>query len=83
MDNNYLRMIANPFLLKKNKEMKIKQNNDEILYKYIKDLYPKLYLPPYIYKEISNEINNIVIKYQSKVIADKIIDNCLNKFDKI
>ena len=37
MDNNYLRMIANPFLLKKNKEIKIKQNNDEILYKYIKD----------------------------------------------
>ena len=31
MDNNYLRMIAN-FLLKKNKEIKIKQNNDEILY---------------------------------------------------
>lgn len=81
-DKILLKMIANPYLFKKNKEIKIKQNNNENLYKYLKNIYPKLYIPPYVYSDIEDEINNIVIKYQSKTIADKIISNCLKKFDK-
>lgn len=81
MDTNFLRIIANPYLLKKNKEIKIKHNNEDILYKYLKESYPKTYLPPPIYKEITNEIDNIVIKHQSKIIVDEIIRNCLSKFD--
>ena len=81
MDNNFLRMIANPYLLKKNNNNKIIINNDDILCKYIKTIYPKTYIPPKVINEISNQINNTIIKYQVEKFVDQIIQNCLNKFD--
>lgn len=82
MDNNYLRMIANPYLLKKNSNKKIIYNNDDILHNYIKEKYPKIYLPPIVYDNISEEIDNIIRRYQTKSFVNDIITNVLNKFDK-
>ena len=64
MDDIYLKMIANPYLLKKNNEKKIIINKNDILYNYVKTNYPKTYLPPSIYNDISNEIDNIINKYK-------------------
>ncbi len=84
MDNNYLRMIANPYLLKKNNNnKKITYNKNDILYNYIKEKYPKLYLPPSIYDDISDEIDNVIIRYQAKSFVNKIITNAINKFDNV
>lgn len=81
MDNNYFRMIANPYLLKKNNDKKITYNKNDILYNYIKTKYPNVYLPPPIYDDISDEIDNIIVKYQAKSFVNKIFENVLNKFD--
>jgi len=83
MDDIFLKMIANPYLLKKNNEKNIIINNNDILYNYVKTNYPKTYLPPAIYNDISKEIDNVINKYIAKRLVDEIIRNSLNKFDNL
>tara|TARA_B100000035_G_C20807037_1_gene468148 strand:- start:348 stop:602 length:255 start_codon:yes stop_codon:yes gene_type:complete len=78
-DNNYLRMIANPYLLKKNKIKIVNKENEinKILYNYLSKKYPKIYFKDNMYEKIINDIDNNV----REIIAKKVVDDIFSKFD--
>lgn len=88
-DNNYLRMIANPYLLKKdniNDNNLFKQENiiktNHFLYLYIEKKYPLKYIPPNIFYEIIEIIDNKILEHDIKEIVTDIIQSVIIKFDK-
>ena len=88
-DNNYLRMIANPFLLKKDnnnnndlfKQKSIIKTN-HFLYLYIEKKYPLKYIPPNIFYEIIDIIDKKILENDIKEIVKDIIQSVIVKFDK-
>ena len=86
MDSNYLRMIANPYLLKKcthdpNKNKNMNTDIDNYLYMYLEKKYNNLYLHPKLYYDIIKEIDKIIIHHISSKLVQEIIDSAINKFD--
>ena len=88
-DNNHLRMIANPFLLKQenNKHNSLKQKNtiqtNHFLYLYIEKKYPLKYIPPNTFYEIIELIDNKIIEHEIKEIIKDITQSIIIKFDII
>jgi hypothetical protein len=88
MDNNCLRLIANPFLLKKNcesfdnKKQKTQISVNHFLYLYIEKKYPNIYIPPTIFYNIINTIDQKIIEFEIKQLLNEIINSVLIKFDK-
>jgi hypothetical protein len=78
-DNNYFRMIANPYLLRKNKIKNINKENEinKLLYNYLSKKYPKIYFKDHMYNKIIKDIENNV----TEIIAKKVVDDIFNKFD--
>jgi len=92
--DTHLRMIANPYLLRKS-EIKIKnidiqsiENNDS-LYRYLETKYKDIYINPILFYNIINKIDESVLEYEidtivrdiiKKIIANSI-DNSPGAFD--
>tara|TARA_B100000035_G_C20922478_1_gene519148 strand:+ start:742 stop:1008 length:267 start_codon:yes stop_codon:yes gene_type:complete len=86
-DRQCLKIIANPYLLKKDKFNKppntkiIEMNNNDLLYKYLENKYKNTYISPVLFykiiETIDQEINNIIIHN----IVEEIISEICNKFD--
>ena len=87
MDKNCLRLIANPFLLKKNSEsfdnnkQKKQISVNHFLYLFIEKKYPNMYIPPNIFYNIINTIDQKIIEFEIKQLVNEIIDTVLIKFD--
>lgn len=87
MDKNCLRLIANPFLLKKNNEsfnnnkQKKQISVNHFLYLFIEKKYPNMYIPPNIFYNIINIIDQEIINFEIKQLVNEIIDTVLIKFD--
>lgn len=85
-DNNNLRMIANPFLLKKNtiessSEQMVKIKTNHFLYLYLEKKYPSKYIPPSTFYEIIKIIDDKIIENDIKEIVKDIIQSVIIKFD--
>ena len=87
MDNNLLKMISNPYLLKKceNKLEMMRQNEknetNKLLDTYLARKYPNLYIPPDLNSKIIGVTDDIITRYISKKLVNEIINNVLEKFD--
>ena len=85
--DNHLRMIANPYLLKRSNEpgQENKQKSiisvNHFLYLYMENKYPNLYIPPVIFYNIIDLIDHKIIEFQIDKLVDEIIDGVLSKFD--
>ena len=87
MDQNCLRMIANPYLLKKNKNQslqgkqmkKLKINNN--LYLYLESKYPNTYISPVVFYELISIIDDKIEYYIIDTLIKEMIDAVLIKFD--
>tara|TARA_B100000963_G_C22624203_1_gene671499 strand:+ start:1204 stop:1473 length:270 start_codon:yes stop_codon:yes gene_type:complete len=87
MDNNGLRIIANPFLLKK--EMKQKKNTklveidtDQLLFTYLDKKYQDVYIHHHLFYQIKEEINQSVTEHIIRSVLHEIVDFVSNKFDR-
>ena len=80
MDTQYLRIIANPYLLRKNKEkhksedMKLIENND-LLYKYLELKYKDIYINPKLFYEIIKKIEQSMGEYQVEMTIKFLVDS--------
>lgn len=80
MDTQHLRIIANPYLLRKNKEkhksedMKLIENND-LLYKYLELKYKDIYINPKLFYEIIWKIEQSIEEYQVKMTLKFLVDS--------
>jgi len=87
MDTNLLKMISNPYLLKKCEDklemMRLNEINEtnKLLDTYLARKYPNLYIPTDFNLEIKRNIDDTITRYISKKLVNEIIDNVLNKFD--
>ena len=86
-DINHLRMIANPFLLRKDQSLdpsinqKKKININHFLYLYIEKKYPQKYIPPSIFYDIINLIDSRIIQHEIEKLVEDIIQSVVIKFD--
>tara|TARA_B100001063_G_C16467071_1_gene406022 strand:- start:89 stop:373 length:285 start_codon:yes stop_codon:yes gene_type:complete len=86
-DINHLRMIANPFLLRKDDSLdpsinqKKKININHFLYLYIEKKYPQKYIPPNIFYDIINLIDSRIIQHEIDKLVEDIIQSVVIKFD--
>ena len=82
MDNNYLRIIANPYRLKKNK-IKFKDNDikmiekNDLLYKYLELKYKDIYINPNLFYEIIKMIDLYIQEYEIKMTVKFVIDSVI------
>ena len=80
MDTQHLRIIANPYLLRKNKEkhksedMKLIENND-LLYKYLELKYKDIYINPKLFYEIIKKIEKSMEEYQVEMTIKFLVDS--------
>lgn len=87
MDKNCLRLIANPFLLKKNSDsfdnnkQKKQISVNHFLYLFIEKKYPNIYIPPNIFYNIIDMIDQKITEFEIKQLVNEIIDTILIKFD--
>jgi hypothetical protein len=90
-DKQCLRIIANPYLFKKEKfnkppsEKLIEMNNNNLLYKYLENKYKNTYISPTLFYKIieiiDEEMNNILINNIIEETISEIISEICNKFD--
>lgn len=82
MDTQYLRMIANPYLLIKNKnkyksdDVKLIEKND-LLYKYLELKYKDIYINPKLFYEIIKVIEESMEKYHVEMTVKFIVDSVI------
>ena len=86
MDSFNLRIIANPYLLKKEKIkskniFQIEIENNNLLYQYLEKKYKNLYINPILYYNIINRIDEVILNYEVETILSEIIDGVICKFD--
>ena len=87
MDQNCLRMIANPYLLKKNKSQSLQEKQmkklkiNHNLYLYLESKYPKTYISPTVFYEIISIIDDKIANCIVEALLKEIIDTVLIKFD--
>lgn len=80
MDTQHLRIIANPFILKKSKE-KIKSEyikkieKNDLLYRYLELKYKDIYINPNLFYEIMEKIEESMEKYQIEMVVKYLVDN--------
>lgn len=82
MDTQHLRIIANPFRIRKNKEIlksddiKIIEKND-LLYRYLELKYKDIYINPKLFYEIIKKIEQFMEEYQVEMTVKFIIDSVI------
>ena len=82
MDTQHLRMIANPYLIRKNKEkqksedVKLIEKND-LLYRYLELKYKDIYINPKLFYEIIKKIEQSMEEYQVKMTLKFIVDSVI------
>ena len=82
MDTQHLRMIANPYLLRKNKEkhknedVKLIEKND-LLYRYLELKYKDVYINPKLFYEIIRKIEQSMEEYQVEMTLKFLIDSVI------
>jgi len=89
MDKFNLRMIANPYLLNKNKDIKKNSNSDiesnDLLYSYLESKHKDIYISPLLFYKIINKIENLIEEYNNEILiqntVEEIIDNCIDKIE--
>jgi len=86
MDKNCLRMIANPYRLKKKdcpfKRKKLNElSTNHNLYVYLHDKYPNLYISPTDFYDIISMIDNKIMNSTVEKVLREIIDTVMIKFD--
>lgn len=82
MDSFNLRIIANPYLLKKKKQnsqnnSQIENENNELLYKYLSIKYKEMYINPVLYYNIINVIDKSINDYEITLVVKEIIDGLI------
>jgi len=88
-DNQCLKMIANPYLLRKNEKNNNKYKNkrlcivenQSLLYKYIENQYQNEFIPPTLFYKIIDIINENINDYIIYNSLDEIIKQIEIKFD--
>ena len=87
MDKQCLRIIANPYLLKKEKydPEKVNERNknktEKILSLYLETKYDNVYINPQLQDEISSQIDSFIVKHVVQTVLNEIVDVVANKFD--
>lgn len=87
MDKQCLRIIANPYLLKKEKydPEKVNERNknktEKILSLYLENKYDNVFIHPQLHDEISSQIDSVVVNYVIQTVVNEIVDVVANKFD--
>ena len=82
MDLQHLRIIANPYLLKKNKfknkneKMKLIEK-DELLYKYLELKYKDIYINPNLFYNIIEIVDKSIQEYEVELTMKFIIDSVI------
>lgn len=82
MDTQHLRIIANPYLIRKNKEkhksedMKLIENND-LLYRYLDLKFKDIYINPKLFYEIITKIEKSMEEYQVEMTLKFLIDSVI------
>lgn len=82
MDTQHLRMIANPYLLRKNKEkhksvdVKLIEKND-LLYRYLELKYRDIYINPKLFYEIIRKIEKSMEEYQVEMTVKFLVDSVI------
>ena len=82
MDLQHLRMIANPYLLRKNKEkhkcedVKLIEKND-LLYRYLELKYKDIYINPKLFYEIIQKIEQSMEEYQVEMTVKFLVDSVI------
>ena len=87
MDNNGLRIIANPFLLKKEgKQQKntklVEIDTDQLLFTYLDKKYEDVYIHHHLFYQIKEEINQSVTEHTIRSVLHEMVDFVVNKFDR-
>lgn len=81
-DTRHLRIIANPYRLKKknfklkSEDVKIIEKND-LLYKYLELKYKDIYINPILFYEIIKQIEESIGEYQVKTTLKYIVDSVI------
>ena len=86
MDSNGLRIIANPYLLKKetrqNKNNKlIEIDNDQLLFTYLDKTYQDVYIHHHLFYTIKSTINELMAEHIIRSVIHEMVDFVSNKFD--
>lgn len=82
MNTQHLRMIANPYLLRKNKEkhkgedVKLIEKND-LLYRYLELKYKDIYINPKLFYEIIKKIEQSMEEYQVEMTLKFVVDSVI------
>ena len=87
MDNNGLRIIANPFYLKKEgKQQKntklVEIDTDQLLFTYLDKKYEDVYIHHHLFYQIKEEINQSVTEHTIRSVLHEMVDFVINKFDR-
>jgi hypothetical protein len=83
MDRFNLRIIANPYFMKKKilnskNNSQIELENNELLYQYLDSKYKEIYIPPILYYNIINVIETIIRDYEIELVVKEIIDGVIH-----
>ena len=83
MDRFNLRIIANPYLMKKTVNFKnniqTERDNNELLYRYLHAKYKETYIHPVLYYNIINVIEETVRDHELTMVVDEIINEIINE----
>ena len=71
-----LRLIANPYLIKKNNDQNIIHQNEDKLKKFIGDYY-NIEIDDIFYEKIKNKITNEIEEYKLKNFISNFVDDCI------
>ena len=71
-----LRLIANPYLIKKNNDQNIIHQNEDKLKKFIGDYY-NIEIDDIFYEKIKNKITNEIEEYKLRNFISNFVDDCI------
>jgi hypothetical protein len=71
-----LRLIANPYLIKKNNDQNIIHQNEDKLKKFIGDYY-NVEIDDIFYEKIKNKITDEIEEYKLKKFIYNFVDECI------
>jgi len=81
--DQHLRIIANPYRLKKsrlqNKTINLRSiENNNLLYKYLELKYRDIYISPVLFYSVIKDIDKIVLDHEINIIINEIITNVIH-----
>tara|TARA_B100001123_G_C15194445_1_gene980778 strand:+ start:44 stop:346 length:303 start_codon:yes stop_codon:yes gene_type:complete len=90
MDKFNLRIIANPYLLRDNKNsnksnIKTEIENNDLLYNYLEMKYKDTYISPILFYKVIQKIEKLIEEYNNEIFVkntvEKIINECIDKIE--